>query len=93
MTKSRSRSTGSKASSGNYRSAANTRNRVAKSRKARATKSAANKAYRSPTATKHRVSTSRVNGSGKSGPKIANKEHIGTTIGKAASSYSKSRKR
>jgi hypothetical protein len=89
MTKSRSKSTGSKASSRNYRNASNTKQRVAKSRKARAAKSAANKAYRSPTATKHRVSTSRGNGSGKSGPQIANKEHIGTTIGRAGKSLYK----
>jgi len=57
------------------------------------TRSAKQKAYRTPMATRQRVAKSRVNGSGKSGPRVANKEHIGTTIGKAAASYNKSRKR
>jgi len=69
--------------------------RVSKGRtpqKAR-TRAAKQKAYRTPMATRQRVAKSRANGSGKSGPRVANKEHIGTTVGKAAKTVAKAKKR
>ena len=76
-----------------YRSPSKTKQRVAKTNKAKAARSAKQKAYRTPMATRQRVAKSRANGSGKSGPRVPNKEHIGTTVGKAAKAVAKAKKK